>query len=615
MLSLRQKMLVGFGGLLLIIIILSVRSIIQVTDLGSAIQAILRENYRSVVACQDMKDSINRMDHGALLIIMGYRDQGMRVIAENAPAFEDALNRELNNITMPGEGQLSKELRDQYPRYASIIRSMEDKNQTRASLEKFYFVELTPVFGQIKDSAGKILSMNQHNMEQASRQAKIKAANARKEMYALSLLGALLAVIYILLMGRWILQPIMRLTRSVGEIRKGNLDLVVTSETRDEIGQLSEAFNDMTAGLRELRRSDQARLVRLQHSVQQTFDSLPNIVAIVDLDGIVEMATETARSIFGLKPDVRIKDLHMKWMDDLLKRILENPLKPGGTGPVQVFQHFINAEEHYFQPMAVSILNDARIVTGVILIINDVTQRLEQDEMKRDFVSTISHQLRTPLTSIRMALHVMLEEKVGTLAPQQSDLLTSAKEDTDRLYRIIEDLLSISTIESRKGEMELATVSPHLVVQDAVGSFRSAARGQGVHLEADLPDDLPEILADREQVRLAFDNLISNALKYTPSGGSISISAETLEHFVWFIVSDTGIGIQKEYIPRLFERFFRVPGQEVRSGTGLGLAIVREIVEGHGGTIRAESTPGRGSTFIFSIPRADGRERKEGGNG
>jgi signal transduction histidine kinase/HAMP domain-containing protein len=424
-------------------------------------------------------------------------------------------------------------------------------------------------------------------------------------MYVLLLMGAVVAVGYIFLIGKWILWPIKRLTQSVDEIRRGNLDLVVEKGARDEIGHLSDAFNEMTAGLREVRRKDEDKLVRIQQSTQQTFNSLPNAVAMVDLDGRVEIATETASKIFGLKRGVQIQGLHFKWMNDLFKEALAGDYTQTLKRSIPIIQHFVNAEEHYFQPTAVPILNKWKQMTGVIVVLNDVTFQLEQDEMKREFISTVSHQLKTPLTSVRMALHILLEEKIGSLTPKQADLLIAAREDSDRLHGIIENLLDISRIESGKIEMNIQPVSPAQLVLKAAESFRSTAHDHGVDLAAELPDDLPHVSADTTQISHVFANLISNALKYTASGGKIIVSAHAEREQVRFGVSDTGQGIEVLYLPRVFDRFFRVPGQEMETGTGLGLAIVKEIVEAHGGTVGVESTVGMGSTFSFTLPRSD----------
>jgi signal transduction histidine kinase len=447
--------------------------------------------------------------------------------------------------------------------------------------------------------------MNQQNMYDANQLARGKAAKAREQMYILLLLGAVLAALYVLLIGRWILQPIKRLTQSVDEIKQGNLDLVVASDSRDEIGHLSETFNEMTARLRELRRSDEAKVVRSQYAAQQTFNNLPDAVAILDPEGKVEVATATARDIFGLKSKVQIQGLPFKWMTDYFMAALRGEETTKNEENIPLVQHFTHAEEHYFRPTAAPILNNRQEVTGVILILKDVTEQLEHDELKRGVISTVSHQLKTPLTSIRMALHLLLEEKVGSLTPKQTELLIAAREDSDRLHRILENLLDISRIISGKVAMEMHMAQPHQLVLEGVEPFRAAARDRGVELMTDLPGDPPDVWADTQQIGHVFANLLSNALRYTDSGGAVTVSAKTEEEQVQFSVSDTGRGIPERDLPRIFDRFFRVPGQETESGIGLGLAIVKEIVEAHGGSVSVESRENEGSTFRFTLPRAD----------
>ncbi len=605
MFALKQKLLLGFGGLFLVIALIGIQGITKVTELGDAIDVILRENYRSVIACQAMKESLERMNSGAEFILLGKAKEGREAIDKNEVEFEKALQVELSNITVPGEGEKATHVLELFARYKVMIRSIIDENTPRETRNQIYFNDLLPLFRGIKDTADEILNMNQQNMYDANQLARSKATKAREQMYILLLLGAVLAALYVLLIGRWILRPIKRLTQSVDEIKQGNLDLVVTSNSRDEIGHLSEAFNEMTASLRELRRSDEAKVVRSQYAAQQTFNNLPDAVAILDPEGKVEVATTTARDIFGLKSKVQIRDLPFKWMTDYFTAALRGEETTKNEENISLVQHFIHAEEHYFRPAAAPIMDNRQEVTGVILILKDVTEQLEHDELKRGVISTVSHQLRTPLTSIRMALHLLLEEKIGALTPKQTELLIAAREDSDRLHRILENLLDISRIVSGKVAMEIHMAQPHKLVLEAVESFRSAARDRGVELLTDLPGDMADVWADTQQIGHVFANLLSNALRYTDSGGKVTVSARTEEEQVQFSISDTGRGIPERYLPRIFDRFFRVPGQETESGIGLGLAIVKEIVEAHGGAMSVESREGEGSTFRFTLSRAD----------
>jgi signal transduction histidine kinase len=185
------------------------------------------------------------------------------------------------------------------------------------------------------------------------------------------------------------------------------------------------------------------------------------------------------------------------------------------------------------------------------------------------------------------------------------ELLVAAREDSNRLHGILNNLLDISRIESGKVEMNFRKVSPHTMVFEALEPFQRDFKDRGVVLGTELSDDLPEVWADTARMNHAFANLLSNALRYTPPGGKVSVAARADEEWVCFSVSDTGKGIPSQYLPRIFEQFFHVPDQETETGPGLGLAIVKEIVEAHGGTVKVESRLGEGSTFTFTLRRAD----------
>ena len=605
MLGIRQKLSLGFGGLLIIILIIGVQSIIQLTRLGISIDVILRENYRSVIACQEMKEALERMDSGILFALLGYSQEGTEFIRKNESVFENALQAELNNITLPGEGEKAAHVQELFRQYRKILKTAENMETPLPERQHIYFTQLFPLFQEIKTTAGQILDMNQQNMSDANDRARSKAASSRKYMYMLLLAGAVVAVGFVIFTEKWILRPIHRLIRSAEEIKGGNLDLVVPIESKDEVGRLSEAFNAMAEGLREIRRSDQARLARIQDSTQHTFNSLPDAVAILDLQGRVEVATESAKTVFGLKPGNQIQSLPLKWLAELYDNVLRHARPSGPEHNGSAIQHFDKGEERFFRPMVVPILNNEKQPTGVVMTLKDVTEQRLQDELKRGVISTVSHQLKTPLTSIRMAIHLLLEEKVGPLTEKQAELLVAAREDSDRLHGILNNLLDISRIESGRVKMEFRAVSPREMAMEALESFRTAAHDQGVTLDVELPEDLPEVWADTTRISHVFGNLLSNALKYTPPGGKVTLSARAEEHGVTFSIVDTGKGIPSHYLPRIFEQFFRVPDQGPQTGAGLGLAIVKEIVGAHGGTVSVDSIEGKGSTFSFALKRTD----------
>jgi len=604
MLSLRQKLSLGFGGLLLIIFIIGIYSIREIAELGGAIDVILRENYRSVIACEEMKEVNEWINSGAEFILLGYADRGSKQIDENEITFEKALNIELHNITIQGEGEKAADLQKLYNDYQIAVKRIRKDNLTPEVRREIYLQQILPLSRQIRDKADEILKMNQQNMVDANERGRNKAKDSSRGMYIFLLLGLVMSAGFILLVGRWILQPITRLTRSVEEIKEGNLDLVVKSESRDEMGRLSEAFNEMAVSLREFRRSDKLNLVRTLHAAQQTFNNLPDAIAVLDLQGRVDLSTESAKNIFGLKQGVEIGNLPFSWIIDLWNEVLQSSRIVEPKGAAATIQYFVKSEEHFFKPKAIPILDDGKQLTGVILSMIDVTMQRQQDDLKRGVISTVSHQLKTPLTSIRMAVHLLLEEKVGPLTEKQAELLLAAREDSERLYKILVDLLDISRIESGRIKMEYHAIAPQTLVQEACQSFAKEAVKRSIDLTCNLPEGLPQVWADISHIRHVLGNLLSNAIRYTAAGGKIIISAAVNEGMVCFRVSDSGRGIPAEYLPRIFEQFFRVPEQDAETGAGLGLAIVKEIVEAHGGSVSVESMVGRGTTFAFTLRQA-----------
>ena len=604
MLSLRQKLLLGFGGLLLIMLIGGIQSIIQFRYLGKSIDVILKENYRSVVACQDMKEALERMDSGVIFMFLGYQKEGTDLIRKNESAFGNALDIELHNITVPGEREKATDLKVLYAAYLESLHKAENQNLPLNLRRQLYFKELLPLFQQVKNTADEILQMNQNNMHEANDLARKQAAKAQRYTVIFLFFGAAIAVAFIIFVGKWILNPINSLIHSAEAIRDGNLDLVVQADSRDEIGRLSEAFNDMALSLRAFRRSDQAKLARTQEAAKETFRRLPDAVAIADLNGKIEIATESAKKFFGLKVGAFVQDAAVEHLSRFFHDIVDrNSLKH--LEEEKLFQLFVSGEERYFHASAAPMTDRDGHLTGVILIMKDVTEQRQVEELKSGLVAVVSHQLKTPLTSIRMAVHLLLEEKAGPLTEKQTELLLAAREDSERLHQILHNLLDISRIESGRLQMDCQDTYAQSLVLDAVEPFRRTAQDGGIELKIQLPDDLPMVCADSTQIGHVFSNLLSNALHYTEPGGSITISAILEERMVRFSVTDTGSGIPHQFIQRIFEQFFRVPDQKSETGAGLGLAIAKEIVDAHGGNIDVVSQEGKGTTFSFTLKRAE----------
>jgi signal transduction histidine kinase len=219
-------------------------------------------------------------------------------------------------------------------------------------------------------------------------------------------------------------------------------------------------------------------------------------------------------------------------------------------------------------------------------------------------VSTVSHELKTPLTGLQMAVHILLEESVGPLTPKQAELLLAARQDADRLLAMINDLLDLTRIEHGRVTLDLEPLAPADLVTEVIARFSPQADSQGITLSRSVGLALPPVAADAERVAHVFDNLVANALAHTDRGGTVRLSAGPDDGRVRFTVEDDGEGVAAEHLPHLFEKFYRVPHARHSRGVGLGLAITREIVAAHGGEITVTSERGRGTTFTFTLPAA-----------
>jgi NtrC-family two-component system sensor histidine kinase KinB len=628
MFGLRQKLFFGFGGLLLILLAVSSLGIAVLNQHRTWLDSFLYENWRSVEYGQHMLDSLQPLNSIAQTV-SGENGQptNAEIYAAAAAAekprniFDTNVTAEDHNITLPTEDVIASEITRHWSGYEINTHTGEPtvKSTNNTYLDQLSkllnihtslpdrqaaFAAIQIISPQLRDGAQKVINLNFENMQPLEGRIKDMSDNATLLIKRLAVVGVGLAIVLILLISRAILKPLQALTRSLEEIAAGNLDQVVQVKSRDELRKLAEAFNSMAAKLREFRRTDRAKLVRIQRTTQLAIDSLPDAVAVVNAAGAVEISNETAQKLFQLYPEQSVLSLRDHRLGELYQQVVRDGAasQPRGyESAIEVYDQ--GGQLRFFLPRAIPILDAERHLIGITLVLGDVTNLRRLDEMKSGLLSVVSHELKTPLTSIRMASHLLLEERVGPLNPKQTELLMAAREDADRLQKIIEDLLDMGRLESGRVKLDLQSEPSERLVSDAVTPLETSFHDKCLTLQVDVPVETPAVLADPSRIGHVFSNLLTNALKYTPPGGRVRISVEPLEKYIRFIVEDTGIGIPPEYLGRIFERFYRVPRENQPSGAGLGLAIAKEIVDAHGGTMEVESKPGEGSRFTFTLQR------------
>ena len=602
MTTLRARLWLGFGGMLLILLVVSTLSVVVLTRYSEILKQLFRENYDSAVYCDAMKDALDRLDAAAQRSAWGVAPVSSQESAEQINRFDDNLRKQLRNVTLPGEKQLSEQLAREWAQYREASNRLE--SAPSGDRTNVYRANLLPQFQQTKRTAQQVADMNMANMVSVDGQARGALIEVRGAMLALVSIGVLLAAVLVGAVGAMIVSPLRTLSHYAKEIGRGNLDLTVDIQSADEIGQVAEAFNVMALQLRHFRRLDHEKLDRTQKTTQLAIDSLPDAVFLVGPAGVVEMSNRTAREYFGLEPGKSIDDLNLDWLTRLCNTVRNDPKPFDPEGYRSAIQVFDQGRERFLLPHAVPVTGEDGVTIGITVVLVDVTRLRHADELKSGLLSTVSHELRTPLTSIRMALALLTGEKLGTPNGPHKKLLNAAREDSDRLYRIIENLLNIGRIEAGRTNVAPQRISAMEIVAQAEQPLREAFLEKKIRLEVDVPTPAPEVLADPTSIGYALTNLVINALKFTPSEGEVLVRVEVGTMAARFIVADTGPGIPPEYAGRIFDKFFRLPRENAKAGAGLGLTIAKEIVEAHHGIIAFAPNPGGGSEFSFTLPLA-----------
>jgi NtrC-family two-component system sensor histidine kinase KinB len=597
--TLNRRILLGTVPVLVIFLAVGVYAFFLLSKLGGAIDVILRENYRSVIAAQNMKEAAERMDSGLLFVLGGHEEKGRQLFQQYAPEFDANLAAEMKNITLPGEGDMAAKVSQLHEKYMAEVAQFMSLPAAGPGRSALYFDQLLPTFTAVKETSNQILDINQQNMVEANNEARRQSHAASQYMIVSLLAGIGMAMGVSFVLARSITQPIQGLTESAQLLGEGNLDQHVTVQSKDEVGKLAETFNKMAARLRAYRQSTTEQILRAQQVTESALQAFPDPIFVFSPEKEIQLqnaaADEFVRHLGGnvllLNPLSNYVDESLKGAADFQptsfdKAILVN----SGEG------------EKYYLPRVLPMRQENGMVVGVVLALQEVTRFRVADDVKTDLIATVSHELKTPLTSMQMAVYLMLEEKVGPLNPKQTELLLAARNNSDRLFEMIEDLLDLARFEGGAALIEKKAVSCEQLVNEVAAREKELVVSRGRELKIELEPHLPRVEISRVRIDQVFANFFSNAVKYSPSGSTITLKASRDgAKVVRFAVRDEGAGIPKEARRRIFDKFFRI-AEGSDEGAGLGLSIAREIVLAHGGNIGVESEEGKGSEFFFTLP-------------
>jgi NtrC-family two-component system sensor histidine kinase KinB len=624
--SLRYK--IGFSFFLLVCISLatSVVALYNLSQLRNSVGEIFREHFQSVLAAQHMSTALEQQEKaqesmlyvgitlpgtpGREITASDQLNSAMAIFNKNRDDFIQWLGTAKDSVTVAPKPPVIDSIvlgYRVYLRAADSLYKLLKGAAKRGKAREFQQSIIGPVAQTLADQCYRYLEFNQTAVASADRRAKEATSNSALAVLFTSLLAIILILFASIQFTRTIIRPAEKLTEIARRIGRGHLDQKIDITTNDEIGELGQEFNKMTERLRDYEAMNVHQLVAEKKKSEAIVESIPDPVIVTDEENHLLLMNQAAIRVLN----VGDRDWQAKLLGEIVQDTRWLPLL--SPGAAQEGEHAARDlllsvpqgdQTLYFRPRQTRIVDEREKVQGVVTLLQDVTRFKNLDRMKTEFMATVSHELRTPLTSISMAIDILSQEVLGRVNERQLDMLSTAKDDCERLTKLVRELLDLSRLESGKYEMKRESINLRSLVDEALKPLRLQSQEKNIHLKTEISLTTPEIAGDQQQLSWVITNLVSNALRYTPPDGNVTVRSELVDDSVRLSVADSGRGIPADAVEVIFDKFVQVKqGTESTPGSvGLGLAIAKEVVEAHGGRIWVESIVGKGSTFSFTIP-------------
>ncbi|MGE8343550.1 MAG: ATP-binding protein [Flavobacterium sp.] len=566
----KTKLNLGVGLLFLMIIILSLVSAYSVFLIKQDTENILKSNYNTLEYSRNM-----------IFALDGIKSDSKETIQ----SFEENLEKQTQNITEPGEKQATEKLKASF--------ALLDKNNADESVK-----------AQIRQDIFAIMKLNLDAIKQKSDIAKHSAETANLSIAIVGTLCFLIAFNLLVNLPNNIANPIRELTQSIKEIANKNYSERVHFTSHSEFGDLAKSFNTMAQKLEEYHDSNVYKLLFEKKRLETLINNMNDPIIGLDNEGIVLFVNDEALKIIGLKSEDIIGKpaSELAVSNDLIRSLI---LKESETTKKQPLKIFAHGKESYFEKEIHNITitptgEEKEINIGDVIILRNITLFKELDFAKTNFIATVSHELKTPIASIKLSLQLLENAKTGNMNDDQKQLVESIKDDSQRLLKITGELLNLSQLETGNIQLNIGKSNPQEIVKYAVEAVKVQADQKQIQLIVDANENLKNVKADAEKTGWVLINYLSNAIRYSSEKSTILIKLKEENNQMFFQVIDTGKGIDTRYKDKVFDKYFQVPGSQ-KSGTGLGLAISKEFIEAQNGSVGVESNLGLGSTFWFSL--------------
>lgn len=606
--SLRSKILLGFTVILLIMFFATLWSIYNFYYLNESIKKTMLENYTSIIAADNIGRTLDEQLQAIVIMYNQNFEQGEKLFQKNRDDFYFWYDRARLSVITKEEKNILDTLNIEYQKFLKDISDNIDYNIYRA--EKYPalridYVRFVNEIQAIKKINYGILEINHLSLNSSVAHVKDITQSATIAILIILFSAIGISLTFGSRFSDYIVKPITRLRESVTHIAEGHFDeRIEIDENADEINSLAEEFNKMSEKLQVYERFNLNKILYEKKKSELIIESMNEPVLLVDENFNIILSNKTFNESFPpelfdlgiiqklLSPN---KNIHNgKKYSDQEERFLKDDI-------MKVKDR--DGNQKYFKVIAASLEIPESDMKGKVIVFNDITKYQELDRMKSEFVAKVSHELKTPLTSLGMALGIIEDKIVGELTDQQNELVLSMKEDYERLNRLVYEILELTKLESSIGRVKFEKFEANKLAQHILKKFSIQAKENNITLLINDESRELKINGSYDNIISAIENLVSNSLRFTPNGGKIIVRFSRAEENLLIEISDTGIGISPDNLKKIFDKFIQIDDTAPGS-LGLGLSIAKEIIELHNGEIKAFSELGQGSTFQIKLPAA-----------
>ncbi|NBA88976.1 HAMP domain-containing protein [Emticicia sp. CRIBPO] len=571
--KIRTKLTLGVGLLFILITLLTFVGARYINALKNDTENILKANYNTLEYSRNILIALDETFHQK----------------EAFAKIEHNLRKQRKNVTEIGEKESTEKLDEHIKR---LKASPSD----------------TAVHFMIREDISEIMRLNMEAIQRKSNIAKETAESATIWVTFTGTICFLIAFTLLINLPNSIANPIKELTESIRQIANKKYNQRVHFESHDEFGELAKSFNTMAKKLEEYNNSSLSKLLFEKKRIETLIDNMHDAVIGLDENKKILFVNDEALRLLNMQGEnlIGYPAAEVSVSNDLMRSLIQDMGNVDAeTQPIKIYA---DQKESYFEKELVKINitptgESEEQLIGHVLILKNITPFKELDFAKTNFIAIVSHELKTPISSMKMSLQLLENKQVGTLNEEQTQLVESLKDDSNRLLKITGELLNMSQVETGNIQLNIQQSRPEHILEFAINAVKNQADQKQIELSVDQSANLPDLKADVEKTAWVLTNFLTNAIRYSPEQSKVKLEIRQEDEFLVFSVNDQGKGIEPRYKDKVFDRYFQIPGSN-KTGTGLGLAISKDFILAQGGKIGVESEIGMGSTFFFKLPLA-----------